>query len=101
MKGTEKTNVKERIDYVVNVLRSKDFSDSSDLDTNVAFDMEVNGVKIYGCWLKEGTGKDGKDFSLVSLPSTKGKDGKYYSVTWFPISKELVKVIKEQIIKIL
>ena len=99
MKGAEKKE--KRVDYVVNVLRAKDLTDKSKLDTNVAFDMEVNGIKIYGCWLKEGTGKDGKEYSLVSLPSQKGKDGNYYSVAWFPISKELTKEIREQIAKML
>ena len=99
MKGAEKKE--KRVDYVVNVLRAKDFTEKSKLDTNVAFDMEVNGIKIYGCWLKEGTGKDGKEYSLISLPSQKAKDGNYYSVAWFPISKELTKEIREQIVKML
>ena len=99
MKGAEKKE--KRVEYVVNVLRAKDFTENSKLDTNVAFDMGVNGIKIYGCWLKEGTGKDGKEYSLVSLPSQKGKDGNYYSVAWFPISKELTKEIREQIVKML
>ena len=105
MKGTEKKmndeEKKERINYVVKVLKAKDFSENSKLDTNVAFDMEVNGIKIYGCWLKEGNSKNGKDYSIVSLPSQKGKDGNYYSVTWFPISKELTTEIRDQIINML
>ena len=99
MKGAEKKE--KRVDYVVNVLRAKDFTENSKLDTNVAFDMEVNGIKIYGCWLKEGTGKYGKEYSLISLPSQKGKDGNYYGVAWFPISKELTKEIREQIVNML
>ena len=99
MKGAEKKE--KRVEYDVNVLRAKDFTEKSKLDTNVAFDMEVNGIKIYGCWLKEGTGKDGKEYSLISLPSKKGKDGNYYNVLWFPISEELTKEIREQIVKIL
>ena len=99
MKGAEKKE--KRVEYVVKVLRAKDFTEKSKLDTNVAFDMDVNGIKIYGCWLKEGTGKDGKEYSLVSLPSQKGKDGNYYSVAWFPISKELTKEIREQIANML
>ena len=99
MKGAEK---KEKIvEYVVKVLRAKDFTDKSKLDTNVAFNMEVNGIKIYGCWLKEGRSKEGKDYSVVSLPSHKGKDGNYYNVAWFPISKELTKDIREQIVNML
>ena len=99
MKGAEKKE--KRVEYDVNVLRAKDLTEKSKLDTNVAFDMEVNGIKIYGCWLKEGTGKDGKEYSLISLPSQKGKDGNYYSVAWFPISKELTKEIREQIVEML
>ena len=99
MKGAEKKE--KRVEYDVNVLRAKDLTEKSKLDTNVAFDMEVNGIKIYGCWLKEGTGKDGKEYSLISLPSQKGKDENYYSVAWFPISKELSKEIREQIVKML
>ena len=99
MKGAEKKE--KRVEYVVKVLRAKDFTEKSKLDTNVAFDMEVNGIKIYGCWFKEGTSKDGKDYSVISLPSQKGKDGNYYSVAWFPISKELTKEIREQIVNML
>ena len=99
MKGAEKKE--KRVEYVVKVLRAKDFTEKSKLDTNVAFDMEVNDIKIYGCWLKEGTSKDGKDYSIISLPSQKGKDGNYYSVAWFPISKELTKEIREQIVNML
>ena len=99
MKCAEKKE--KRVESVVKVLRAKDFSEKSKLDTNVAFDMEVNGIKIYGCWFKEGTSKDGKDYSVISLPSQKGKDEKYYSVAWFPISKELTKDIREQIVNML
>ena len=99
MKGAEKKE--KRVEYVVKVLRAKDFTEKSKIDTNVAFDMEVNGIKIYGCWLKEGTSKNEKDYSVVSLPSQKGKDGNYYSVAWFPISKELTKEIREQIVNML
>ena len=99
MKGAEKKE--KRVEYVVKVLRAKDFTEKSKLDTNVAFDMEVNGIKIYGCWFKEGTSKDGKEYSAISLPSQKGKDKNYYSVAWFPISKELTKEIREQIVNML
>ena len=99
MKGAEKKE--KRVEYDVKVLRAKDFTEKSKIDTNVAFDMEVNGIKIYGCWFKEGTSKDGKDYSVISLPSQKGKDGNYYSVAWFPISKELTKEIREQIVNML
>ena len=104
MKGAEKKGAEKketRVKYVVKVLRAKDFTEKSKLDTNVAFDMEVNGIKIYGCWLKEGTSKKGENYSMVILPSKVGKDGKYYSVAWFPISKKLVEDIREQIVNML
>lgn len=99
MKGAEKKE--KRVEYVVNVLRAKDLTEKSNLDTNVVFDMEVNGIKIYGCWFKEGSGKGGKEYSFVSLPSKKGKYENYYNVVWFPISEELTKEIREQIVKML
>lgn len=43
----------------------------------VMFDMTLNGVKIYGCSVVEGSKGD-----FISFPSRKGKDGKYYSIVW-------------------
>lgn len=77
---------KPAVTYDVTVTRAKEVKDS------YAFDMEVNGVKIYGCWLKEG-----KNGNFVSFPSYKGSDGKYYSHCYFPISEELKKEIEDQI----
>lgn len=69
-------------------------------DSTYAIDIEVNGIKIYGCFYREGV-KDGKEWALVSLPQTKGKDAqgnvKYYDVVWFPISKDMVKDVAKQI----
>ena len=61
-----------------------------------AFDMVVNGVTIYGCWLKQGT-KNGKDYSFIDFPSRKGSDGKYYNHAWFNITKEVQDNIEKQI----
>ena len=49
MKGAEKKE--KRVEYDVKVLRSKDFTEKSKLDTNVAFDMEVNDISAihYPC----------------------------------------------------
>lgn len=41
---------------------------------NVTFDVEINGVRIYGCRIV-----DMEDATFVSFPSRKGKDGKYYA----------------------
>lgn len=66
----------------------------------VAFDMEVNGLKVYGCWYKEGTNKDGKEYQIINLPQEKGKDGEYYSIVWFPMSKEVHENIIDQLQKL-
>lgn len=73
--------------YEVEVTRAKEIKGS------YAFDMRVNGVMIYGCWLKET--KDGNNF--VSFPSYKGTDGKYYSHAYFKVTDELQDVIEKGI----
>lgn len=73
--------------YEVEVTRAKELKDS------YAFDMRVNGVMIYGCWLKET--KDGNNF--VSFPSYKGTDGKYYSHAYFKVTDELQDIIEKGI----
>ena len=52
------------------------------------FDMKVNGVKIYGCRLVEGS-----KGTFVSFPSRKGNDGKYYSYAFVSLSDEDTKNI--------
>lgn len=73
--------------YEVEVTRAKEIKGS------YAFDMRVNGVMIYGCWLKET--KDGNNF--VSFPSYKGTDGKYYSHAYFKVTDELQDEIEKGI----
>ena len=85
-----KKNKQEETTFTVKVTRAKQ------IKNNVAFDMEVNGVMIYGCWLKET--KAGKNF--VSFPSYKGSDGKYYSHAFFKISDELEADIEAQLEKL-
>ena len=80
MRGN-KENVKAN--YEVSILRAHELDAS-----NIAFDMEVNGVKIYGCFYKEGKTK-GKEWSFISFPSEKCKDGNYYNKAYFPIDDEL------------
>jgi hypothetical protein len=73
--------------YDIEVTRAKQIKES------YAFDMKVNGVMIYGCWLMES--KDGNNF--VSFPSYKGKDGKYYSHVYFKIDEKVQAEIEKQI----
>ena len=66
-------------------------------ENTYAFDMVCNGISIYGCYLNQGTKKDGSEYSIINFPSQKGKDGKFYNFCWFPISEELQKDIENQI----
>lgn len=95
MKGSQKKTNEAKREYDCVVTRAKEIKEGT-----VAFDMEVNGVKVYGCWYKEGTNKDGKEYQIVSLPQKKGKDGVYYSIVWFPMSKEVKESIIAQLQKL-
>ena len=95
MKGSTKKTDETKVNYTCEVIRAKEIKEGT-----VAFDMEVNGVKIYGCWYKEGTNKDGKEYQIVNLPQEKGKDGEYYSIAWFPMSKEVREGIIDQLQKL-
>ena len=50
----------------------------------ILFDLELNGVCIYGCHIAES--RDGNEF--IGFPSRKGNDGKYYSVAWASLSED-------------
>lgn len=95
MKG--KTTAKEtNVTYEAEVTRAKEIKDGT-----VAFDMKVNGVTIYGCFYREYTSKEGKEGTMISLPSQKSeKDGKYYNHVFFPISKEMKDNIIAQLEKL-
>jgi DNA-binding cell septation regulator SpoVG len=84
----------ESKNYDVQVTRAKEVKEGS-----VAFDMEVNGITVYGCWYNEYKTKEGKDGTMISFPSYKNGD-KYYNHVWFPISKELKEEIISQIEKL-
>ena len=77
------------IERNIKVTRAHQFEDGG-----IAFDMEVNGVTIYGC--KIATGKKGE---FVSFPSRKGKDGKYYSYAYCPLTEDQTKDILSQLEK--
>lgn len=58
----------------------------------VVFDLEVNGIKIYGCNVVEGSKGD-----FISLPQRKGSDGKYYSIVYFRFSEKDQKDILQEV----
>lgn len=64
--------------YKMNVKRVKMFDNGG-----VVFDLEVNGVTIYGCRVVEG-----KNGDFISFPQRKGSDGKYYAIAYFPMDRE-------------
>lgn len=89
---TEKKTETEATKVNVKVFRANKVKEGS-----FAFDMEANGINIYGCFLNQGTKKDGTEYSFVDFPSRKGKNGNYYNYVWFPITKALQKDIEKQI----
>lgn len=90
-----KKSSEEKKSYEVKVTRAKDFS--KDGKTTIAFDMEANGVTIYGCWYRTATNKKGEEFASISFPSRKGEDGKYYSHAYFKIEADVLADIEKQI----
>lgn len=76
--------------FELKVLRAKEYKNSTFID------LEINGVKIYGCRYVEG-----KNGDFISFPSYKGSDGKYYNYAWAELSADDVKNIDEQIDKLL
>ena len=90
------TNENPEVSYSVQVKRAHEF-DSGD----IGFDMVVNGVSIYNCTYKSGTGKDGNDYAFVSFPSRKASDGNYYNFAYFKVSDEVLQDIETQIEKLL
>lgn len=72
------------------VLRAKEYKNT------IFIDLEVNGVKIYGCRYVEG-----KNGDFISFPSYKGSDGKYYSHAYVDLDEAMVQLIDEQIDKLL
>lgn len=51
----------------------------------IFFDLDINGLTVYGCTVakrKDGNGE------FISFPSRKGADGKYYSIVYCALSQE-------------
>lgn len=49
----------------------------------VNFDLEVNGIMIYGCRVVES-----KNGDFISFPQRKGGDGKYYNIAYVALKPE-------------
>lgn len=96
---TKKQDTKaEAQELTIKVTRAKDFTKDGEDGCCIAFDMEVNGVTIYGCYYREGKKKDKSDYAMVSFPSRKDdKSGKYYNHAYVKLSDAQVEDISKQI----
>lgn len=93
-KGAESAKVER--EYDIKVTRAHE------LENAVMFDMDVNGVTIYGCNYKTLLRKDGSgEFIKIGFPSRKGSDGKWYSQAYFKITDEMAEEIEAQIDKLI
>lgn len=89
----------DKVNYEVTVIGARQTKN----DKIVMVDLDVNGVKIYSCILKEITvKKDGEKYKkgdtcyILNLPQEKGTDGKYYDRVWFPISSKITDSVVDQ-----
>lgn len=102
MFDTEKQEVKKsaisKVDYKITVEAAR----ATKNDSIVMIDLDVNGVKIKSCILKEITvKKDGEKHKagdkclVLAFPSEKVGD-KYYNRAWFPVSNSDIDEIARQ-----
>ena len=90
------TETKECVIKVDKVIKTK-------RDDMLMINLDVNGVLINGCFLKEVTvKKDGQKYKagdkcyVIDYPSQKVGD-KYYRQVWFPVSNENLASVIEQV----
>ena len=98
-----KKNNEDKVNYKVTVLGARQTKN----DAIVMVDLDVNGVKIYSCILKEITvKKDGEKYKkgdtcyILNLPQEKVGD-KYFDRVWFPISNKITDSVCEQVAHLL
>lgn len=104
MFGSKKEEVKKeaaaaKYEYKVKVEAAR----ATKNDSIVMVDLDVNGVKIKSCMLKEGTVKEDGDVHkagdtvyFLNFPSEKVGD-KYYNRVWFPVSNKNLEDIISQV----
>lgn len=86
-------NESKAIAYNVEVKRAHELENGT-----IMFDMEVNGVMVYGCSYKVLTRKDnGEEFAKIGFPSRKGSDDKWYNLVYFKVDDEIVSTIEKGI----
>lgn len=68
-------------------------------DTMVSFNINVNGVTIYGMKvIKYKSKKTGEDGMMVAFPTRKGSDDKYYNICTFSMTQEMQDDIINQVL---
>lgn len=102
MFGTNKEVKKEaasKVDYIIKVEAAR----TTKNDAIIMIDLDVNGIKIKSCMLKEATvTKDGDKYKkgdkcyFLNFPSEKVGD-KYYNRVWFPVSNANLEDIIRQV----
>ena len=89
---TKKENqAPERVQHSYSVRRAKEFKDGG-----IVFDLNVDDITIYGCWVIQG-----KNGDFVAFPQRKGGDGKYYSHVYIALTEEETQEILEKVCMIL
>lgn len=73
----------QAVDHEIKILRAKQFKAG-----NIGFDMEINGVTIYGCIYVQGTSKKGNDYAFTTFPQRKGDNGEYYNHVYVKLSEK-------------
>lgn len=73
-------------------------------DSIVMIDLDINGVKVKSCMLKEivcqkdgDKHKKGDICYVVNFPSEKALNGKYYNTVWCPLSNDNIEDIIKQV----
>ena len=99
MAFSKKKTTEEKTNYDVKVIAARQTKNES----IVMVDLNVNGVKIYSCILKEvictkdtEAHKKGDVCTLLNLPQEKGSDGKWYDRVWFPINNKMIDSVRKQ-----
>lgn len=93
IKKAAKAEDKKATAYNVEVKRAKELENGT-----IMFDMEVNGVMVYGCSYKVLTRKDnGEEFAKVGFPSRKGSDDRWYNIVYFKIDDDIIERIEKGI----
>ena len=98
-KEVKKDDAAAKVEYKITVEAAR----ATKNDHIVMADLDVNGVKIKGCMVKEITVKqDGQKYKagdtcyVMQFPSEKVGD-KYYNKVWFPVSNKNMEDIISQV----